>query len=51
MGDINIDLLSFDTSQHVNEFIDNINHHYFKLKYCNLLEYTKITKPLLTIFF
>ena len=23
MGDFNIDLLSFDTSQHINEFIDN----------------------------
>ena len=24
MGDFNIDLLSFDISQHINEFIDNI---------------------------
>ena len=50
MGGFNIDLLSFDTSQHINEFIDNITSLSLQPQYCNLPEYTKTIKGLLIIF-
>ena len=42
MRDFNINLLSFDTLQDINEFIDKLHHHHhFNNKYSNLLDTQK----------
>ena len=51
MGDFNIDLLSFDTSQHTNEFIDNITSSSLQLQILQTTRIHKTIKLLLKIYF